>query len=114
MPGGKIRFGLVQSPGKNDQECLIDFICEDTGIGISEEFLPHVYESFAREENDINAKIPSSGLGLNLAKALLTLMHGTIEIKSEKGKGTIVRTSQPHRYAQKSDIETGTSLAENM
>ena len=114
MPGGKIRFGLVQSEGKNDQECLIDFICEDTGIGISEEFLPHVYESFAREENDINAKIPSSGLGLNLAKALLTLMHGTIEIKSEKGKGTIVRTSQPHRYAEKSDVENGTSLAENM
>ena len=114
MPGGKIRFGLVQSPGKNDQECLIDFICEDTGIGISDEFLPHIYESFAREENDINAQIPSSGLGLNLAKALLSLMNGTIEIKSEKGKGTIVRTSQPHRYAEKSDVETGTSLAENM
>ena len=114
MPGGKIRFGLVQSPGKNDQECMLDFICEDTGIGISEEFLPHIYESFAREDNDINAQIPSSGLGLNLAKALLSLMDGTIEIKSEKGKGTTVRTSQPHRYAKKSEVKTSTSLTENM
>ena len=47
-PGGKIKFGLKQTPGDNPNYCLIHFICEDTGIGISEEFLPFVYKSFAR------------------------------------------------------------------
>ncbi|MBO4732580.1 MAG: EAL domain-containing protein [Spirochaetaceae bacterium] len=112
--GGKIRFGIKQSPGKDEKECIIDFICEDTGIGISKEFLPHIYENFAREENEVNAEIPSSGLGLNLVKALISLMNGTIEIKSEKGKGTTVRTSQPHRYANKNDIKNDTTLATNL
>ena len=112
--GGKIRFGIKQIPGKNENECKIDFICEDTGIGISKEFLPHIYENFAREENEINAKIPSSGLGLNLVKALLSLMNGTIEIKSEKGRGTTVITSQPHRYAKKDDVQNDTTLEKNL
>ena len=101
--GGKIRFGILQKPGKNDDECTVDFICEDSGIGISEEFLPHVFDNFAREDNEINRDIPSAGLGLNIAKSLITLMHGTIEVTSVKGKGTTVRTSQPHRFSKKED-----------
>ena len=113
-PGGTIKFKLIQYPGKNDNECTVDFICEDTGIGISKEFLPYVYENFSREDNEINKEFPSSGLGLNIAKKLLVLMHGTIEISSEKGKGTTVRTSQPHRMAKQSDVGKDNMLMANM
>ncbi|MCR4578945.1 MAG: EAL domain-containing protein [Treponema sp.] len=112
--GGTIRFGIKQIPGADENECIVQFICEDTGIGISKEFLPHIYDKFNREENEINQKNPSSGLGLHISKILLSLMKGSIEITSEKGKGTKVITSQPHRYAKKSDIDTDTTLVGNL
>lgn len=107
--GGTISFGMRQLPGKSPDECIIEFICEDTGIGISEEFLPHVYDNFSREDNEINREIPSAGLGLNIAKSLINLMHGTIEIKSVKGEGTSVRTSHSHRIA-KENLNNNVSL----
>ncbi len=112
--GGKIRFGLKQTKNELENECNISFICEDNGIGISPEFIPYVCKSFAREDNQINAEIPSAGLGLSIAKTLLYLMNGTIDIKSELGKGTTVTTSQPHLYAKKEDVEKSTTLAENV
>ena len=112
--GGKIRFGLKQTPGDKPDECLISFICEDTGIGISPEFIPYICKSFAREDNEVNAEVPSAGLGLSIAKTLLYLMNGTIAIKSELGVGTTVTTTQPHRYAKKEDVEKTTSLSGNV
>ena len=83
-------------------------------IGISKEFFPFIFESFAREDNQINRENPSSGLGLNIAKKLLILMHGTIEITSEQGKGTKVHTSQPHRFCKKEDITKDNTLMSNI
>ena len=111
--GGKVKFGIKQSPGKNDDECMIDFICEDNGIGISEDFLPKAYTSFEREDNEFNRDNPSAGLGLNIAKSLIELMNGTISITSQKGKGTTVRTSQPHRYAKREEIESESNLIDS-
>jgi signal transduction histidine kinase len=111
--GGKVKFGIKQTPGKNDNECMIDFICEDNGIGISEDFLPKVYTSFEREDNEVNRENPSAGLGLYIAKSLITLMSGTIDITSQKGQGTVVRTSQPHRYAKREDIDSDSFLIDS-
>ena len=112
--GGKIRFCLKQEKSDLDNECLVSFICEDTGIGISPEFIPYICKSFAREDNEINAEIPSAGLGLCISKNLLDLMGGTIEIKSELGKGTTVISTQPHLYAKKEDVDKATTLANNV
>ena len=112
--GGKIRFGLKQIPQEAENECIISFICEDTGIGISKEFLPYICKSFAREDNEINAEIQSSGLGLAISKNLLEVMGGSLEIKSEQGKGTTVITRQPHLYAKKEDLENASTLAGNV
>lgn len=111
--GGTIKYSLKQLPGDNENTCKIDFYCEDNGIGISKDFLPFIYENFTREDNQINKESPSSGLGLNIAKKLLILMHGTIEITSEQGKGTKVHTSQPHRYCKKEDITKDNTLMSN-
>ena len=108
--GGKIRFGLKQTPTGLENECAISFICEDTGIGISQEFMPYVCKSFAREDNEINSEIQSSGLGLSIAKTLLSYMNGTIDIKSEQGKGTVVTCTQHHLFARKEDVDKATTL----
>ena len=112
--GGKIKLCLKQTPGRNENECFVDFICEDNGIGISKKFLPYVCKPFAREDNKVNKEIPGSGLGLVIAKELLELMSGTITITPKKGKGVIVRTSQPHRFCKKDEIDRETVLTQNV
>lgn len=112
--GGKIRFGLKQTEGDLQNECIVTFVCEDSGIGISPEFIPYVCKSFAREDNEINREIPSAGLGLSIAKALLYLMNGTIDIKSAPGKGTTVAVAMPHIYAKKEDVEKASTLSGNV
>ena len=112
--GGKIRYGIRQTPGETEDECIVSFICEDTGIGIAPEFLPFATKGFSREDNDINNDYPSAGLGLSIAQTLVYLMNGTLSIKSEIGKGTTVTTSQPHRYAKKEDVEKTSNLSGNV
>ena len=110
--GGKIKFWLKQIPSEKKDECYVDFYCQDTGIGMSEEFIPYACKSFTREANEVNARIASSGLGLSLVQNLMLLMHGTIEIQSTKDKGTLVHISQPHRFANKEDVVNETTLME--
>jgi signal transduction histidine kinase len=110
--GGKIKFWLKQLPSKKKNECYVDFYCQDTGIGMSEEFIPYACKSFTREANEVNARIASSGLGLSLVQNLMLLMHGTIEIQSTKNKGTLVHISQPHRLAKQEDVANETTLME--
>ena len=76
--------------------------------------IPKIYDEFEREDNDINRVTPSSGLGLNIAKILLSLMNGKIDIDSTPGKGTRVKTTQVHRYADKKDVAEGCMLIDNM
>ena len=112
--GGKIKIGIRQRPGKNDNECSIEFVCEDNGIGISKKFLPHVCKPFAREDNKVNKEIQSAGLGLHITQKLLELTGGSIEIVPKKGKGVIVKTIQTHRFCKKEDVEKETVLTQNV
>ncbi|MFI5200783.1 MAG: PAS domain S-box protein [Candidatus Kapaibacterium sp.] len=67
----------------------------DTGIGISEEFLPHLFEEFYQESSGLARKFEGTGLGLRIAKRLLELMGGTISVESEKGKGSCFTVRLP-------------------
>ncbi len=110
--GGKVKFWLKQTVLENKKDCIVEFYCQDTGIGMDEEFIPYACKSFTREANEVNAKIASSGLGLALVQNLMSLMKGEIEIQSKKGKGTLVHTSQPHRLANREDVLNETTLME--
>ena len=112
--GGKIKIGIRQRPGKNDNECSIEFVCEDNGIGVSKKFLPHICKPFAREDNKINKEIQSAGLGLHITQKLLELTGVSIEIVPKKGKGVIVKTIQTHRFCKKEDVEKETVLTQNV
>lgn len=73
----------------------------DTGIGMSQEYIPHLFESFTRERNTTTGKVAGSGLGMAIVKKLVDLMDGTIEVESELGKGTKFTVILPHRIADK-------------
>ena len=64
------------------------FSCEDTGIGMSEEYLPHIYEEFSREHSTTENKVPGTGLGLPIIKSMIELMGGSIQVESRQGIGT--------------------------
>lgn len=102
--GGKISFGLKQYPGDSKDTCIIEFVCKDSGIGISEDFISKVFDQFAREDNEINKKLESAGNGMYISKKLVEAMNGKIEITSAVGKGTEVKVITPHRFADKKGI----------
>ena len=85
----------------------------DTGIGMSEEFLPHIFEEFSREHNTTDNKIEGTGLGMPIVKRLVDFMDGTIEVRSKKGIGTTVIVTLPHRIAEKTDLVTHTGEEQN-
>ena len=80
---GKIFFEC-----KEDPSGIFTFTCRDTGIGMSEEFLEHIYEPFTQENSSSRTKYPGTGLGMSIAKKLVDKMNGTITIETEKGVGT--------------------------
>jgi len=71
----------------------------DDGIGMSKEFLPTLFDLFARERNTTIGRIAGTGLGMPIVKRLIDLMHGNIEVESELGKGTTVTVILPFRIA---------------
>ena len=73
----------------------------DTGIGMSEDFLPSLFELFARERNTTISKIPGTGLGMAIVKNFVDLMDGSIEVESELGEGSTFTITIPHKIADK-------------
>lgn len=85
--GGIVEFLSESIPPKGDK-VGIRFHVRDNGIGMSPEFLPHMYDPFSQERSDMGDKVKGTGLGLPIVKSLVDIMGGTISVKSELGKGT--------------------------
>lgn len=102
--GGKVSMRLTEI--SSDQEGYVFFKTEieDNGIGISKEFMPHLFEAFSREHDTTHSKIAGTGLGMAIVKRLTELMGGTVEVESEPGKGTKFIIIIPHRIASETDI----------
>ena len=107
--GGRISISATEYETENGVD--IEFVVEDTGIGMSEEFIGHVYEDFVREYNTTASGIQGTGLGLGIVKRLVDLMKGTINISSRLGEGTKVTVRMPSRvatvnesYVEKTDV----------
>lgn len=102
--GGSVDISVKELPYDKEGWTLYQSIITDTGVGMSEEYLPHLFEEFSREKNTTATKIEGTGLGMSIVKRLLDFMNGTIEVKSELGKGTTFIITIPHRIGSKSDI----------
>lgn len=101
--GGRVSMRVTELPSDREGYALFRTEIEDNGIGIGKEFLPHLFEPFAREQDTTHSKIAGAGLGTTIAKKLTELMGGTIEVESEAGKGTKFTIVIPHRIAAEGD-----------
>lgn len=86
--GGRISMDITEDSSDSKRVTSYQFVIEDTGIGMSEEYLPHIFEEFTRERTSTESQVIGTGLGLPIVKSLITLMHGTIHVESKVGKGT--------------------------
>lgn len=114
--GGKIH-AEVECLQRNKQCSSCRIIIEDNGIGISEEFLPHLFEPFEQEKTEVTPTCIGTGLGLSIVKNLVELMGGTISAESKVGLGTkitffldIERTDEPLNAEIPAQIQSTTSL----
>ena len=88
-PGGEIILQIVQKPGGGGRRyCKYEFVVRDNGIGISKDFIGHVFEPFERESRRIGNTSYGSGLGMSIAKGIVDLMGGSIRVESEVNAGT--------------------------
>ena len=85
--GGSVSFEIEEGP-RFDHNAVLRFIIRDTGIGMSREYLPHIFDAFSQEDSSSTSKYGSTGLGMPITKSIVELMNGTIEVESEKGVGT--------------------------
>ena len=94
---------LIQiEEGESGQfQCMI----QDTGIGMSEAYLPHAFEDFSREKSGTQTSVKGTGLGLSIVKSLVELMNGTIEISSQVNQGTTTRMKFHFEIAKESELE---------
>ncbi len=88
--GGKISMCIIEKPGREEGCADYEFQIKDTGIGMSEEFVAHIFEPFEREKSSTISGIQGTGLGMAITKNIVDLMNGTISLKSEQGVGTEV------------------------
>lgn len=102
--GGKITIDIREIPFDRENYIAYKIVVEDTGIGMSEDYLPHIFEEFSREHTSTESKVVGTGLGLPIVKALIDLMGGTIEIESEVGKGTKTTVMIPFEIATQEQI----------
>ena len=102
-PGGCVRVWCEKKEVKGNQ-VVYEFGCEDNGIGMSEEFLPHAFEMFAQEKETSRTCYEGSGLGLAIARELAVRLGGNIALTSRKGTGTTVRITLPFRIGDKEEL----------
>lgn len=86
--GGSISVNFTEIPCDKEGYVTYVSIVEDTGIGMSKEYLPHIFEEFSREHTSTEIKIAGTGLGLPIVKSLVELMGGTIDVESKVNVGT--------------------------
>ena len=103
--GGSVSVRIQEEPCKKEGWVSYRFEITDTGIGMSEEYLPHIFEEFTRERTSTESKVTGTGLGLPIVKALTELMDGSIEVESQVGAGTKIIIRLPFALADGPDPE---------
>ena len=102
--GHAIHVEVHEAVSENPSKIRYIFSCEDTGIGMSEEYLPHIYEEFSREHTTTENKVPGTGLGLPIIKSMIELMGGSIQVESRLGIGTKFTVDLSFDIASKEEV----------
>ena len=102
--GGTIRFFSECCSDGGQGRMVVRFRIEDTGIGMSQEFLGHLFEKFAQEDPAARTQYRGSGLGLSIVKRYVDMMGGTIRVDSQKGRGSSFTLELPLERVPKGEI----------
>ena len=103
-PNGQAIHVNITETASDDKKAWYVFICEDTGIGMKQEYLPHIFDEFSREHTATENKVIGTGLGLSIVKSFVELMDGKIYVESEQGKGTKFTVEIPLEIASEEDV----------
>ena len=109
-PGGKITT-IVDVLEEHDGMCTYRWTIIDTGIGMSQDFLQHIFEPFAQEKSDARSAYQGAGLGMPIVKGLLDQMGGTIDITSEVGVGSTFVIAIPFEIAPAPEVHPAKKTA---
>ena len=118
--GGTVIVRTQEIPCEQEGYIKIQSEVRDTGIGMSKEFLPTLFDSFSRERNTTVGKVSGTGLGMAIVKKYVDLMGGSIEVESEPGKGTVFTVTLIHKmadekyYNQKAETADVSDMEENL
>jgi signal transduction histidine kinase/ABC-type amino acid transport substrate-binding protein/BarA-like signal transduction histidine kinase len=99
-PGGSIWLWVKERPGSTDERPIYEFGVKDTGIGMSESFIEHIFEPFERERTSTVSGIQGTGLGMSITKNIVEMMGGTIDVVSKMGEGSTFTVRIPLRTAE--------------
>ena len=105
--GGSVTVQIKEIPWEKEGWTAYRILVEDTGIGMGAEYLPHIFEEFTRERTSTESKVVGAGLGLPIVKALIDLMGGTIQVESERGKGSKFEVILPFEIASEEEVKDG-------
>ena len=103
-PDGHAIHVTINETVFDDKKARYAFVCEDTGIGMAPEYLPHIFDEFSREHTTTENKVSGTGLGLSIVKSFVELMNGRIHVESELGKGTKFTVEIPLELASEEDV----------
>ena len=102
--GHAVHVKIYEKDSENPRKARFIFTCEDTGIGMSEEYLPHIFEEFSREHTTTENKVAGTGLGLPIVKSMIELMGGSIQVESTQGVGTKFTVDISFDMASEADV----------
>ena len=103
--GGRITFDASYRPGADPRHIVACYRVADTGVGMSEEFVEHIFDEFSQEENSARTKYKGTGLGMAITKRYVDMMGGRITVESKKGEGSAFTVELPLELTDESRLQ---------
>ena len=103
--GGTIGFEASYHPGGDDRHIMVRYRITDTGVGMTEDFLEHIFDELSQEENGSRTQYKGTGLGMAITKRYVDLMGGTISVDSKKGNGSTLTVELPMELTDESNVQ---------
>ncbi len=103
--GGTITFETSYRKGEDNKHIVVCYRIADTGVGMTEEFVEHIFDEFSQEENGARTQYKGSGLGMAISKRYVDLMGGSISVESKKNVGSVFTVEFPLELTDKSEVQ---------
>ena len=103
--GGTVTYAVSYHPGKDDRYINVRYRITDTGIGMAEDFVDHIFDEFSQEEHGARTQYKGTGLGMAITKRYVDLMGGTIFVESKKGVGSTFTVELPMEITEACEVK---------